>query len=169
MEIYLRKFELFDTEKIFNFMQNRELKQWLGKLPEPYTIDDARIFIKESNKKFGYGSYNFAIAEKENDDLVGAVSIKSIDKEINFGEIGYWVGSPFWNMGIASKALFLLSIFGKKELGLKGFFAFVVQNNLSSIKTLEKNGFKKDEGFFGSLKEQHGEEKILRFVKIFEK
>lgn len=167
MEIYLRKLELFDTETIFNFMQNKELKQWLGKLPEPYSIDDARIFIKNSNKKFGFDSYSFAIAEKETENLIGVISIKSIDKEINIGEIGYWVGSSFWNMGIATKALFLLSVFAKKELGLKGLFAFVVQNNLSSIKTLEKNGFNKDEGFFGTFEEQHGKEKIYRFVKFF--
>lgn len=167
MEINLRKLENLDAERILSFLEEEGFRRWLGKLPNPYKIEDAKNFITESKQNFGSTSYIFAIAEIERDELVGSIAIKSIDNETKIGEIGYWVGTPFWNMGIASKALFLLSVFAKKDLGLKGLFAFVAASNSSSVKVLEKNNFKRDLGFFGSFPEVHGDEKILRYVKLF--
>lgn len=62
--------------------------------------------------------------------------------------VSYCVFEPsLWGQGVASKALniFLLEIAGK--YGLKVVGAFTYSSNLSSIRVLEKNGFRRVEEF----------------------
>ena len=56
-------------------------------------------------------------------------------------EIGYWIGEPFWNKGVATAALRLLVHKAFNEMKLKRLFAGVYQYNIGSIHVLEKNGF----------------------------
>ena len=57
-------------------------------------------------------------------------------------ELGYWVGEPYWNRGIATKAIALITEHAFRELGLHRVEASVLVHNVASRKALEKNGFR---------------------------
>jgi len=59
-------------------------------------------------------------------------------------EIGYWLGEPFWGMGIATKAVGLIASHAFEDLGLMRIFAGVFEYNIGSMKVLERNGFQKE-------------------------
>lgn len=57
------------------------------------------------------------------------------------GEIGYWLGEPFWGNGYATQAVKLLTRFAFEDLNLIRIFAGVFESNLPSMKVLEKAGY----------------------------
>jgi len=68
------------------------------------------------------------------DGLMGAISL-SPD-----GEVGYWLGAPFWATGFATEALEAVVSFAKSE-GISRLEACVFQDNPASAKVLTKSGF----------------------------
>lgn len=88
-----------------------------------------------------------------NDQVVGHVARFQF-----FGEptIGYWLGKPFWGQGIATEAVqqFLTQV---EERPL---YARVAQDNIASIRVLEKCGFKRcgeDKGYSNARGTEVGE------------
>jgi len=58
--------------------------------------------------------------------------------------LGYWLGEPYWNKGIATTAVNIITDFAFGELAFKRIYAGVFEYNLASMKVLEKNGFVKE-------------------------
>ncbi|MFY9228802.1 MAG: GNAT family protein, partial [Bacteroidales bacterium] len=56
-------------------------------------------------------------------------------------EIGYWIGEPYWGMGIATKAVRLITEYGFNTLGLVRIYTGVFDFNKASQRVLEKAGF----------------------------
>lgn len=107
--------------------------------PHPYTLADAVDFIELAGK--GVFGHTFGIF---NDDIlvgIGSIVPQQDIHKIN-GEIGYWIGEPYWHKGFATKAAELLTSYAFKELKLLRVFAGVFENNVASMKVLEKTGYK---------------------------
>jgi ribosomal-protein-alanine N-acetyltransferase len=73
-------------------------------------------------------------------------------------EIGYWLGEPFWNKGIITNAVAMITDYGFDKLGLIRIHTGIFEYNNASMKVLEKNGYKKDCVF---------EKSIIKDGKIF--
>ena len=67
-------------------------------------------------------------------ELVGNVSC--FERQ-GLREVGYWIAREHWGKGIASRALALLL----EEITIRPLHAFVVADNVGSVRVLEKNGF----------------------------
>lgn len=109
--------------------------------PSPYTLDDAREFIRLT--KEGLLGNIFGIFSHETFIGVGGI-VPQKDVYRNNGEIGYWIGEPFWGKGYASQTVNLLTCYAFNELKLFRVFAGVFSGNLASMKALEKNGYQLD-------------------------
>lgn len=59
-------------------------------------------------------------------------------------ELGYWIGEPYWNMGIASCAVGMMTRYGFKALGYHRIYANVFAYNVASMRVLEKNGYRSE-------------------------
>jgi ribosomal-protein-alanine N-acetyltransferase len=59
-------------------------------------------------------------------------------------EIGYWFGESFWNKGIVTTSVKLVTAYGFEQLNLVRIHTGIFEYNLGSMKVLEKNGYKKD-------------------------
>ena len=55
--------------------------------------------------------------------------------------MGYWIGESFWNKGIATKAVSMISEYAFEKLGLNRIYAKVFDPNVASMKVLEKCGY----------------------------
>jgi len=139
MNIKLRKLNLSDANRFAELANNKNI--WLfmrDTFPHPYSKEDAVNFINfcsESNT-----SFVFAILH--DNKLTGAIGLhRQTDLNRYSTELGYWIGEPFWNKGIASKAVALIIKFGFENLDINRIFASTIESNLASSRVLEKNNF----------------------------
>ena len=117
-------------------------------LPFPYSIDDAISFITLTQKEDP--AMTFAIEyDTQFCGVIGLVAQSDVYKKT--AEIGYWVGEPYWNKGIATVAVKLLTDYGFNERGFIRIHTGVFAYNISSMKVLTKNGYSKDGVFKNSI------------------
>jgi len=134
--------------------------QYLVHMPYPYGTEDARRFINKSRRNFRLKKeLNFAIDLIENGNLVGVISLQRIDNVNKSGQIGYWIGKKYWNMGLATESINLLINYAFRVLRLHKVYANVLATNRASIRVLEKNGLKKE----GILRDS-----IYKYDKFFD-
>jgi ribosomal-protein-alanine N-acetyltransferase len=138
-EISLRQPVLKDRRKIAKLADNKKIFDNVRDFfPYPYTEKNAEEFItlcRHENPKL-----TFAIdCQGELAGVIGLVTQPDIYRLT--AEIGYWVGEPFWNRGIASNALKLMVDYGFKTLGLVRIYTGVFDYNKASQRVLEKCGF----------------------------
>lgn len=106
--------------------------------PSPYSLEDAIGFISVCEQEEPV--YTFAI--EYNGEFCGIIGlVKQIDVYRLSAELGYWLGEPFWNKGIMTKAVALLIHYAFEELGLIRLFSGVFGYNKTSQRVLEKAGF----------------------------
>ena len=138
--IKLRELEITDKKKLAELCNNKKIWDNLRDyMPFPYTEDNANDFIKYCQGE--NPQYTFAI--EYNGEFVGTIGlVRQTDIYKLTAEIGYWIGEPYWGMGIATKAVQLITEYGFNELGLVRIYTGVFAFNKASQRVLEKVGFK---------------------------
>jgi ribosomal-protein-alanine N-acetyltransferase len=141
-DVTLRKLITKDKESLALLANNKRVWDNLRDyFPFPYTENNAAFFIdmvKDENP-----ITTFAI--NYHDQLCGVISlVKQQDVYRLSAEIGYWIGEPFWNKGIATKAVKLITAYGFNELKLIRIFTGIFEYNTGSMRVLEKCGYTKD-------------------------
>ncbi len=144
-EVSLRPFRMSDKERLVELANNKNISINLRDgFPHPYNIDDAERFIKNCINQNPV--LNFAI---ELDGLyvgnIGLVMGKDVYRKS--AEIGYFLGEPYWNMGIMSEAVNLMVDFGFENLDIVRIHTGVFEYNMASQRVLEKCGFYKEAVF----------------------
>lgn len=131
-------------------------------LPEPYPENGAEMFIEWVNLEENKGhEFHYAIVVDE--VLVGMVGITRIDWENKTGEIGYWIGTPYWGKGYATEAVKQMTKIGFEELKLVHIVAIILKRNPISMRVVEKVGYRyigeiveKYEKFLGKISVEYG-------------
>ena len=106
------------------------------------TVDEAREAIKYLMGQYdnNTGPKLYAIFTKDNKNI-GYVQLVPIDD--NEWEIGYHIAKPYTKCGYASEAVSEFITYVFKELNVNRIYGIALKDNISSIKVLEKCGFKK--------------------------
>ncbi|SEM08249.1 Protein N-acetyltransferase, RimJ/RimL family [Aquimarina amphilecti] len=144
-KIEIRTLKLSDKLQLAKLANNKDIWNNLRDyIPHPYSENDAETFINFTQEQNPQQS--FAIEFKN--QLCGVISlIIQNDVYRKNAEIGYWIGQPYWGNGIATKAVKLITLYGFKELDLTRIYAGVFENNIASMRILEKNGYTKEAVF----------------------
>lgn len=138
----LRPFFPSDYKSIAAYANNRLIWENLrDRFPYPYSEEDALQFI---NMAATYSpTTEFAI--EFNGEAIGAAGIILKDDVYKGnGEIGYWIGQPFWGKGIGTNVVAELLRIAFYELKLYRVYAEVFEKNVGSARVLEKNGLTKE-------------------------
>ncbi len=140
--IILRPFTENDAPALAQLANNK--KVWdnvRDRLPHPYGLDDAFDFIRLTQKE--HPRVTFAIAyEGQLCGVTGLVPQSDVYKKT--AEIGYWLGEPYWNKGIATRAVKLLTDYGFNQLEFVRIYAGIFEYNTASMKVLTKNRYSED-------------------------
>lgn len=133
-----------DAEPLFALFADWDVIRWLSTPPWPYTIADAREFLRSLER--GLTNATFAIT-------LDAALIGGIDVRMNHASrsqsgrgpnLGYWLGRPYWGRGYMTEAAreFLAHVFaaGIGDTVYSGGFA----DNAASLRVQEKLGFARD-------------------------
>lgn len=123
-------------------------------VPHPYPPDGAVTWIRYTlaQRELGY-EVNFAIipaptplgagaAARSGGTLVGVCGVLNISGTPRRGELGYWVGVPYWNRGYASHAARELVRTVFVEYEIEELHSSCLVRNAASFRVLEKTGFR---------------------------
>ena len=105
--LILRQYTKDDKESLIKLLNDKEVSKWTERIPFPYTEKHADWWINNKPEN----DYVYAIVKKDN-SLVGGINITTK------GEIGCWIGRPYWNQNFATEAIERIKQFGFKELKL---------------------------------------------------
>ena len=136
--ILLRKPKMEDATDLAKLANNKKVFRNLRDgFPSPYRLKDAKEFIEKCQDE---KDLTFSVLYDGAFCGMMGFTIK-MDACIQNVELGYWLGEPFWNKGIATQAAKLLTAYGLNELGFSKIFAVVLEYNPSSMRVLEKAGY----------------------------
>lgn len=136
--LLIRKLTIEDLEAFHQLESNPNvLKYATG---EVKTHEENKIELKELITKYNIPLNNFwiyAVVKKSNSQFVGTVALVK-DKEED--EIGYRFLEKYWGNSFGSEICSGLVSYCKR-IGLKKIIGYVVDENVASIRILEKNNF----------------------------
>jgi RimJ/RimL family protein N-acetyltransferase len=140
--VALREFTPDDKYRLVELANNPKISINLRDgFPNPYTLADAENFLEKYSGL--ESSQIFAI--EYNGVYVGNIGLhKGIDVYRKSAELGYFLGDPFWNMGIMTKAVNLICDYGFANLDIVRIHAGIFEFNPASMRVLEKCGFKRE-------------------------
>ncbi|MFT4297795.1 MAG: GNAT family N-acetyltransferase [Candidatus Woesearchaeota archaeon] len=111
-------------------------------VPYPYTLKDAKDFIKKIRKIFGKQAYDFVIVVKETRKVIGAISIVKINKRDNRAELAYYIAKQHRNKGYITEAGKEIIKFAFEKLKFNRLNINHVKGNKQSEKVILKLGAK---------------------------
>lgn len=135
----IRSYRPGDLAALLRHAGNRNVSiQLRDRFPYPYTLADGEQWIQRVTEQ--RPETDFAIATDV--ELIGGIGLELLgDVETGSAEVGYWLGQPFWNRGIATAALRVFCTWAFTEFDLVRLQACVFESNPASAHVLEKNGF----------------------------
>ena len=138
----LREFRNSDSKRLAELCNNKNIWENVRDyLPFPYTENNAKDFIHRCQME----DPQFTFAIEFNTEFVGTIGlVKQTDVYKLSAEIGYWIGEPYWGLGIATKSVKLITEYGFTNLGLVRIYTGVFDFNKASQRVLEKAGFKQE-------------------------
>lgn len=88
----------------------------------------------------------FAVVLKESGKAIGSIGLMRKDNSnLNIqdqeGEIGYWIGVPYWGMGLIPEAVRKLQEYAFDEVGMNTLWCAYYDGNDKSRRVMEKCGF----------------------------
>jgi RimJ/RimL family protein N-acetyltransferase len=146
----LRPFASGDRESLAR-LANDELiwRNMTNRFPHPYTVQDADDWLGLCAGE-GQQTRNFAI-EVEG-QLVGGIGLELLEGEKEgVGNIGYWIARDYWNRGIATQALGVMTQYAFRVFSVRRLQACVFGWNPASGRVLEKCGFELEGRLRGTI------------------
>ena len=142
--LLLRSFKPEDASAVRILAGDKDIASTTSTIPHPYEKELAEAWIAAHDQAFQQGkSVILAITLPEPDRLIGAIGLE-INQEQRRGELGYWVGKPYWNNGYCTEAVQAMLKYGFEVLGLDRIYAFHFTRNPASGKVMQKVNMKRE-------------------------
>lgn len=128
-----------DIDAIVRLADDWEVASRLGRLPHPYTHDDARFFLEEIVP----AEWAWAIEDAASGALLGMVGLTP-GEDGTSAELGYWLGREHWGRGFATEAAGAVVRYAREGLRLATLTSAHFTDNPASGRVLGKLGFSID-------------------------
>jgi RimJ/RimL family protein N-acetyltransferase len=155
--LYIRWLDTDDADFVFELLNSPSWIQFIGDRGIR-TIEDARNYIlngpMDAYSKLGFGLY--AVELKNSSTAIGICGLLKRDS-LDDVDIGYAFLSRFWGQGYAYEAAHAIVEYGRTQLQLNRLVAITSVDNSSSVRLLDKLGFR----FEGMI--QHGSDTLKLF------
>ena len=138
--LLLRPLEPDDAGRIRELAGASEVADTTLLIPHPYPPGAAEAFIAQAREWGERGvEHVFAVTLKASGELVGCIGLR-VDPVHARGELGYWIGVPYWRHGYASEAVCRIVDLALGTLCLHRLHASCFTRNAASARVLEKAG-----------------------------
>ncbi|MBN1885265.1 MAG: GNAT family N-acetyltransferase [Candidatus Krumholzibacteriota bacterium] len=137
--VRIRSFTPADCDDLVLYADNPGIARFLrDAFPQPYTRRDALAWVRIASG----ARPETDLAIEVDGRCAGGIGIAlRRDIERFTGEIGFWVGEPFWNRGIATRAVRAFVDWSFLAFDFARIEAFTFAGNPASARVLEKSGF----------------------------
>ena len=131
----LRPISLFDVPMIVELANEWDVASMVSRLPYPYEPHHAENWINEIEKNRREDVW----AIESDGYFAGCVGYNRVS--LTYGELGYWLGKPFWGRGLATRAAWQILAHGFASEPFKYFSACYFTDNERSQNVLDRLGF----------------------------
>lgn len=138
--LVLRPFTPDDAADVRALVGNWKVARMLARVAYPYGEDLAGQWIASHDLARAEGR-NFPYAIEKDGALVGCVGLEQADEGRAY-ELGYWIGEPYWNAGIATEATRALVAHAFEASPVTHLTASHMAENHASGQVLGKVGFR---------------------------
>ena len=142
--LVLRRMQSADAPAIHALAGNREVALNTLSIPHPYPEGAAEEWIER------HGNDAFAITLRDSGEFLGCIGIGVVANDQR-GELGYWIGVPYWGKGYASEAANALIGYAFESLALNKVYASHFARNPASGRVMLKLGMT----YEGTLRQHH--------------
>jgi len=138
--VYLRAFEPDDYQTTVKWHNDNEIWGMVGSPKYFVSHEYEKKWIEDAI--WSKAQIKLGICLKENDKLIGVEILHEIDMLNRKAQWGYMLGDKeYWKDGYGTEAGFLMLDFAFSERGFNRIWAVVLEDNIGSLKMLEKCGF----------------------------
>lgn len=148
--VALRSWTAADAPAIVDCVDgDPELAGWLDRIPQPYTLADAHLYIGME------GEETFAVTDAASGRILGAIGLTW--QEPTVAEAGYWIRADARGRGLTTRALLLAArhAFGRGAVRVQ---LRADPENVASCRVAEKAGFSRE----GVLRRAHWNPRLGR-------
>ncbi|MGO4331875.1 GNAT family N-acetyltransferase [Cupriavidus sp. 2TAF22] len=115
--------------------------KWMPWCHASYSVRDAESWFDMCTEAMGTGeAYDIGVFAPDGRELYGGVSINQINRDYNFGNLGYWIRQSRQRQGLGARAADLMACYGFHRLGLTRLEVVAAENNVLSRAVAEKIG-----------------------------
>lgn len=149
--LLLRDLNIEDKEAIFEYRSDAKINQFQSWVPK--TLEEVETFIHRNSKEFNKPEswYQLLITDKKTKEIIGDVGVHFIDSENQQVEFGITLSKKHHHKGYASETLKGLTELMFKDLKKHRITTSIDPENVSSMKLMERIGFRKEGHFIKSL------------------
>jgi RimJ/RimL family protein N-acetyltransferase len=147
----LRRFKSIDLIYLIDMFSDEEVMRFIGSR-KAMTETETRAWLTNILQRQATELTRHAVALKENDELIGVAGLKEEDGGKDFG---YYFRRKYWGKGYASEACSALLRYMEDELHIRDYQIFIADENIRSIKMIERLGFHAGEGINRSGEQGH--------------
>lgn len=140
--LILRPWEESDAEYLYKYACNPNIGPIAG-WPTHTSVDNSREIIRSVLS----APETYAVVLKEIGHPVGSIGLM-IGKASNIGipdteaEVGYWIGEPYWGLGLIPEAVQEIMRYGFEDLHFDKIWCGYFDGNEKSERVQEKCGFR---------------------------
>ncbi|HSF96354.1 MAG TPA: GNAT family N-acetyltransferase [Thermohalobaculum sp.] len=136
--LVLRPLRTSDAGPLTMHCSDERVARMTTLMPHPYPPGAAEAFIEGTLAgRRGEDVWAIDATPAGGEELIGVVGFRP-----DQGEIGYWVGVPYWNAGYATEAVVALAEYLLGRGDAANLVATVFADNIASAAVLVKAGFR---------------------------
>lgn len=139
--LLLRPWRESDAEALYRYAKSPEIGPPAG-WPPHTSVDNSREIIRDVLSAPG----TYALVLKGTEEPIGSIGLmlgerSSFKLPEDEGEIGYWIGVPFWGQGLMPEAVREMMRHGFEDLKLRTIWCGYYEGNQKSLRAQQKCGF----------------------------
>jgi ribosomal-protein-alanine N-acetyltransferase len=141
--LILRKFKVIDADMMYkNWASDDNVTKFLT-WPTHNSVEISKYVLMDWEEKAkSNDNYQWCIVLKQTGEAIGSIGVVQLMETIDTAEIGYCIGSEFWNKGITTEALRSVINFLFNQVEVNRIEAGHDVNNPASGKVMQKCGLR---------------------------
>ena len=136
----LQKLSPRDASDLFEYAHRADVTRYLTWTPHP---DPAysREYLEYLQGRYAGGMfYDWGVRYREDGKMIGTCGFTSFNCTHDKAEVGYVLNPDYWGKGLAAEALACVIRFGFEKLHLHRIEAKFMEENVNSLRVMEKVG-----------------------------